>query len=170
MRVLVMMSGIAMGGAERNIVSVMPHMKVTGGELILCTLNKRLDSSLAETYLQTGLRRLDLGAVRMTDPAAWKRFRDVLRDEQIDIIHSQDQDTHVYSALARRRFGLPVVMTRHVMVEPAETLKTKVRAQLVLWAAKYGATKIIAVSEEVRRQFAKQAHASPSTIETTYNG
>lgn len=170
MRVLMMMSSIAMGGAERNIVSVLPYMKAAGIEPILCTLNKRRDSPLAAIYEQTGLPRLDVGAKRMTDPAAWKRFGAILRNERIDLIHTQDQDTHVYGALARRRFGLPVVMTRHVMVEPAETLKTKLRAQLVLWAGKYGATKIVAVSEVVRQQFAQQSHVPISKIETIYNG
>lgn len=170
MRALMMISSIAMGGTERNIVSVLPYLKQAGVDIRLCTLNTRRDSPLVDDFAQTGIERLDLGAKRMVDPAAWKRFTALLRNDQIDIIHSEDQDTNIYAAAAHRRLGAPTVMTRHVMFEPVDTLKEKLRARLLLLAAHYGFNRIVAVSEAVRQRFAQQARVPLDRIVTIYNG
>jgi glycosyltransferase involved in cell wall biosynthesis len=171
MRVLLMLSSMAMGGAERNIAAVLPHLSaVEGVQLTLGTLNTRRDSPLAALIAQSGVPRFDMGARRMVDRQAWRRYTDFLRRERIDLVHSQDQDTHVYNALSRRFLGIPSVMTRHVMFEPFTNLKTRLRAQLVLLSARYGADRVIAVSEAVRQQFARQARLPLERIETVYNG
>src|SRR5579864_4764351 len=170
MRVLFMMSSIAMGGSERILVSVLPFFRAEGISPVLCTLNTRRDSPLAGAFSQTNIQRFDLGAKRMTDRGAWQRFTELLRTEKFDILHTQDQDTHIYGALARRLLKIPVVMTRHVMFEPADSLKTNLRARLVLLAAHFGADRIIAVSEAVRKRFAQQARIPLARIETIYNG
>ncbi|NDJ86456.1 MAG: glycosyltransferase family 4 protein [Chloroflexi bacterium] len=170
MRAVMMISSIAMGGAERILVSVLPHFKEQGVDIRLCSLNTRRDSPLIEQFTESGIPRFDLGARRMVDPAAWRRFTTMLRDEKIDIVHAQDQDTNIYAALARRRLGIPSVMTRHVMVEPSEGIKETLRARLVLLAARYGFDRIIAVSEAVREAFSKLAKIDSERIETIYNG
>lgn len=170
MRVVVMMSSIAMGGGERNIVSALPYIHAAGAEVSLCTLNTRRDSPLTDDFNASGIQRFDLGAKRMIDLAAWGRFRAMLRDERIDLVHSQDQDTHVYAATALRLLGKPVVMTRHVMIEPMDTFKESIRARMVLGAARFGADRVLAVSEAVRQRFAEQAHIPLERIETIYNG
>jgi len=170
-RVLLMLSSMAMGGAERNIADLLPHLSaVEDIQLTLGTLNTRRDSPLAKLVAQSGVPRFDMGARRMVDRAAWRRYTDFLRRERIDLVHSQDQDTNIYNALSRRLLGVPSVMTRHVMFEPFTNLKTRLRAQLVLIAARYGADRVIAVSEAVRQQFARQARLPLERIETVYNG
>lgn len=170
MRVLMMVSSIAMGGAERILVSVLPYLREQGIEVKLCTLNTRRDSPLVEQFQQTGIERLDLGAKKMLDRTAWGKFNDLLDEQKIDLVHAQDQDTIVYAAAAHRRRKLPTVMSRHVLKEPADTWKEAVRAKMVLVAAKYGYDRIVAVSEAVRQDFSKLAHVPLSKIETIYNG
>lgn len=170
MRVVMMISGLAMAGTERNIVSVAPFIRDEGVDIRLASLNTRRDSALAEEFAQTGIERFDLGAKRMVDPAAWKRFTTMLRDEQIDLIHAEDQDTIVYAALAHRRLGIPTVMTRHVLYEPSDTIKESVRARMVLLAAKLGFNKVVAVSEAAGQEFARKAGLPEDKIVTIYNG
>lgn len=170
MRVLVMMSSIAMGGSERVAVSLMPYLNRAGITAELGTLNTRRDSPLADDFAKTGIRRLDMHARRMLDVQAWGRFRQMLHDEKFDLIHPQDQDTNIYGALAHRLLNIPVVMTRHVMYEPANTLKDQIRVKLMLWAARYGSDKVIAVSEATRQKFAAQTGLPLSKIQTIYNG
>jgi glycosyltransferase involved in cell wall biosynthesis len=166
-----MLSSMAMGGAERNIAALLPHLSaIAGVQLTLGTLNTRRDSPLAGLIAQSGVPRFDMGARRLIDRQAWRRYTDFLRRERIDLVHSQDQDTNIYNALSRRLLGIPSVMTRHVMFEPFTNLKTRLRAQLVLIAARYGADRVIAVSEAVRQQFARQARLPLERIETVYNG
>jgi len=170
MRILIMLSSLAMGGAERNIVSVLPYLNKDGVTPLLCTLNTRRDSPLTQSFAQTGVPRLDMQAKRLTDPAALRRFMALIRDQQIDLVHSQDQDVNIYAALAHRFLNVPTVMTRHVVEEPTPNWRKRVRAQLVLWSARYGFNRIIAVSEALRQHFAKLAGIPLARIETIYNG
>ncbi|NWF71308.1 MAG: glycosyltransferase family 4 protein [Chloroflexi bacterium] len=170
MRAVLMMSSLAMGGAERILVSVLPYLRATGLDVRLVTLNTRRDSPLTEDFVKSGIPRFDMGAKRMIDPDAWSRYVTMLRQEQIDIIHAQDQDTNIYAAAAHVRHGMPSVMTRHVLVEPMDTWKEATRARMVLTAAKYGFNRIVAVSEAVRQNFSKQAGIPLNRIETIYNG
>ncbi len=170
MRVLIMMSSIAMGGGERNVVSILPPLKQAGVDVMLCTLNKRRDSLLVEDFNRSGITRFDLAAKRMVDLGSWRRFSALLREQRIDLVHAQDQDTIIYAGLANRLLRLPTLMTRHVLVETANSWKTALRARMVLWAARYGMKRIVAVSDAVRTEFARQTGVPVSKIETVYNG
>ncbi len=170
MKVLLVLSSIAMGGTERNIVSISPYLKNAGADVYLCTLNKRRDSPLAEVFSQSGVERIDLGAQRMTDLSAIRRFGALLRVKNIDIVHAEDQDSIIYAGLARRLYSIPSIMTRHVMEEPVTSHKSKIRASLVFLSARLGVNGIVAVSNVVREHFSKQAHLPLSKIRTIYNG
>ncbi len=170
MRVVIMLSSVAMGGAERNVVSVLPYIRDLGVDVRLLTLNTRRDSPLLDDFLRSGIQRHDVAARRMIDPAAWSRFIKVLRDEKIDLVHAQDQDTIIYAGLAHLRYRYPTVMTRHVMVEPTDTWKEAVRARLLLLVAHYGYDRVVAASNAVRYNFARQARIPLDRIQTIYYG
>ncbi|MGB7342234.1 MAG: glycosyltransferase family 4 protein [Phototrophicaceae bacterium] len=170
MRILMMMSSLAMGGGERTVLSLMPQFKALGHDITLLTLNKRRDSSLTEVLEASGVARIDLDAVRMLDQNAYQRFADLLRSGDFDIIHPQDQDTIIYGALAHRHLKMPAVMTRHVMDEPTSTLKETVRARLLLWVAKFGFDRVVTVSDAVSRHFHELTGIPMAKIKTVYNG
>ena len=170
MRVLVMMSSIAMGGGERNVVSILPALKQAGVDVMLCTLNTRRDSLLVEDFSRSGITRFDLQARRMVDLGSWRRFSALLRNQDVDLVHAQDQDTIIYAGLAHRLLKIPTVMTRHVLQEAAYSWKTALRARMVFWSARYGMDRIVAVSEAVRCEFAEQTGIPSSKIETIHNG
>lgn len=149
-RVLWVTSGLQPGGGERNIVSVMPHLARSGAEVALCTLTRRWDGPLAEEFSRTGLRRFDLGARRLADPVALTRLVRLIRGAGVDVVHSQDQDGNILAALAGWLCRVPVVMSRHVIVEPAPTRRSAVRARLVLASMARRAAAVVAVSEAVR--------------------
>src|SRR4051794_24664110 len=95
MKVLMMIHGFQTGGAERNVVSLLPWLTKTGADVQLCTLNKRRDGPLAKVIEQLGISRLDLGAKRLTDHAALYRLNEILRLGRFDVVHTQDP----YSAI-----------------------------------------------------------------------
>ncbi len=171
MNVLLMISSIAMGGAERVLVSLLPHLRqIEGVNLMVCTLNTTRDSPLIEPFERTGVPRYDLGVPNLMDVTGWQRFLRLVREKEIDIISAQDQYTNLYGVLAHFATRIPVVMTRHVMVEPTDSRKEKILAQMTLWALRYGADQTIAVSEAVRQHLSKQARIPLSRIETIHNG
>ena len=166
-----MISGLALSGAERILVSVLPYFKrIEGVTPLLCTLNTWRDSPLVEEFNQMEIERFDLGAKRLIDPPAWLRFTKLLKEEKIDIVSTQDQYSNLFGAFAFWFSKTPIVMTRHVMQEPADTFREDVRARLMLWAARYGSHKVIAVSDAVRQNLSKQSGMPFSKIETIYNG
>lgn len=159
-----------MGGAERNIVSVLPYLQNKGVHIDLVTLTTRWDSPLADELAQTGIQRINLEAKRMIDPDAWSRFVKLLRDGRYDVIHSQDQDSNIYNALAHVRHKQTTVMTRHVLEEASDSWKENVRARMLLVSARVGFDRVIAVSEAARQRFASQTGLPLTRIETIYNG
>jgi glycosyltransferase involved in cell wall biosynthesis len=170
MHVLFLLSSLAMGGAERNVVSVLPYFQNEGIKVSLCTLNKRRDSPLVEDFLNTNIPRYNLGARRMVDYSSWIRFTSLLDDEKVDVVHAEDQDSILYAGTVYDRRQMPVIMTRHVLEEPASALKSLLRSKMVLWTAKNRMNRVIAVSEAVRNLFSQQANVPTSKISTIYNG
>ena len=75
MRVLAMISSIAMGGAERNMVNYLPYIRDLGVDLTVCTLNTHRDSALLDDFVKTGLPRIDMEAKKLLAPSAWRRVR-----------------------------------------------------------------------------------------------
>lgn len=170
MRVLMLLSSIAMGGAERNVVSVLPYLRDAGVDVVLCTLNKRRDSALVDVFSKAGIERFDLGANRLSDRRSWGKFLSFIHAQRVDIVHAQDQDAIIYAGMSKRFANIKTLMTRHVLQEPSRNWKFAIRSRLVLWLARRGMDRVVAVSEAVRHRFAVQARMSPSKIETIYNG
>ncbi len=170
MNVLLMMSSVAMGGAERNIVSLLPYLQTPNVKTMLCTMNTRRDSPLANADSLSHIERFDLEAKRMLDIRAFKKLLSIIRKQEIDVIHAQDQDTIIYAGLASRLLGRPSVMTRHVLDESDINWRKRIRLRLVFLSARYGIHKVIAVSNAVRENFHKKTNIPYSRIEAIYNG
>lgn len=170
MRVLMLLSSIAMGGAERNVVSVLPYLRDAGVDVILCTLNNRRDSALVDVFIKTGIERFDLGAKRLSDLRSWRKFISLIHAQRIDIVHAQDQDAIIYAGVSKWFANIRTLMTRHVLQESSWNWKFAIRSRLVLWLARHGFDRVVAVSEAVRHRFAIQAGVSFSKIDTIYNG
>lgn len=170
LRVLAMISSIAMGGTERNMVAYLPHVRDLGVDVTVCTLSTHRDSGLVEDFRATGLPRVDMGARKLLAPAAWRRFAAFVRRERYDIVHAQDQYTILFAASAADRRVAKTVMTRHVLDEPADDWRRATRARLVLAAARNRYDEIVAVSEATRRRFSEIARVPPERVRTIYNG
>lgn len=169
-RVAVMISSVALGGGERNVIAVLPRLVAAGVDPVLVTLNHRRDSSLVADVEAGDVRRIDLGARRLADPGAARRLVRILRDEGIDLLHTHDQDTHIIGAITRGCTGVPVVMTRHVLTENYRNRRQRVRVGLVLVAFRHGAHRVVAVSEATRSRVLELTRMDPSRVALVYNG
>jgi hypothetical protein len=79
MRPLLLISGLATGGAERVTVSFLRYLAGTGAEVVACTVTSRRDGPLAAELAAAGVARHDLGARRIADPLALLRLIRLLR-------------------------------------------------------------------------------------------
>ncbi len=164
-----MLTTLQTGGAERNIVQLVPHLRDLGVEVTVGTMTSAADSPLAADLAATRTRRVDFRGGRLADVWALERFVRFCRSERFDVIHAQDQYTIVSTALARPALGTPTVMTRHVLVEPADTRREAVRARCALVSARFGFDRVITVSDAVRVAL-ERSGVRPERLRTVHNG
>jgi glycosyltransferase involved in cell wall biosynthesis len=145
MRALVLISGLATGGAERVTVSFLRRLVATGHQASACTVTDRHDGPLALELASSGIRRHDLRAARLSDPRALVRLIRLVKREQPDIIHAHGQDASILAAAVRGVSHSPLIITRHVLDEPRNSWRQACRAQIAL-IAMHKADSVVAVS------------------------
>jgi glycosyltransferase involved in cell wall biosynthesis len=169
LRALVLISGLATGGAERVTVSFMRRLKALGIQAALCTVTGRQDSQLAMELRDAGVVRYDLGARRLADPRAAVRLARLLTRERVDVVHAHGQDASILAAAVRPLARVPLVVTRHVLDEPSASWRQRLRARLAC-AAFRRADAAVAVSCAAADRLAELARLPRTSIQVIANG
>ena len=170
MRVVYVLDGLSMGGAEANTLLLMQAMRQEGVDTLLCTLSNGRDGPLAEQAHQAGIKRFDLGMGRLYDLKAAVRFLKLLRREQVDLVHIEDPYANILGLVARYVMGIPVIITRHVLVDATATARDRRRAAVLNGSARLAADRIIAVASPVARLYAEQSGIPANRIDVVHNG
>ena len=169
MRALVLISSLATGGAERITVSFLCRLARMGIPALVCTVTARHDGPLATELSEAGVIRHDLGARRLADPLALLRLLRLLRRERIDLVHAHGQDASILAGAARRLSRVPLIITRHVLEEPAQDWRERLRAKLAL-ASIRRADAVVAVSSAAADRLAELARLPRSAFRVIPNG
>ena len=170
MRVVYILDGLSMGGAEINTLGLMQAMQREGVDTLLYTLSNGRDGPLAEKARQAGIKRFDLGMNRFYDLKAAVRFLNLLRRDRPDLVHIQDPYANILGLVARYVTGIPVVHTRHVLVDATATGRDRMRAAILNGSARLAADGIIAVAGPVAGHYAGQSGISADRITVVHNG
>ena len=170
MRVVYVLDGLSMGGAEANTLWLMQAMQQEGVDTLLCTLSNGRDGPLAEEAHQAGIKRFDLGMGRLYDLNAVVRFLKLLRREQVDLVHIEDPYANILGLVARCVMGLPVIVTRHVLADATATGRDRRRAAVLNGSARLAADRIIAVAGPVAEIYAEQSGIPADRINVVHNG
>ena len=169
-RVLFLLGGLPVGGAEANVVAAMPSFVEVGIEPVVCKLSRASDSFLAERVEGVaGCTRMDLAADGLFDLRAMRRLRRIVRAEGIEVVHAEDQYGSIFGLFATRALPTRFLLTRHVLLEMMHPLREATKSKLVFLAARR-ADAVVAVSEAVRQRFSAQAHVAPARIDVIHNG
>lgn len=169
MRPLVLISGLATGGAERVTASFLCWLARDGRNVPTCTVTDRHDGPLADELCGAGVRRHDLGARRLADARALGRLVRLLRRDGIDLVHAHGQDATILAAAARRLAGVRLVVTRHVLDEPRDDTRQRLRARAALAAIRH-AHAAIAPSTAAAARLAELARIPERRIHVLPNG
>jgi glycosyltransferase involved in cell wall biosynthesis len=169
LRPLVLLSGLATGGAERVTVSFVRRLRAMGIDVSVCTVTARQDGPLAAELSAAGVPRHDLGAARLADPRGLVRLGRLLARERPDVIHAHGQDAAILAAAARQFHPFPLVITRHVMEEPTTSLRERLRA-LAACVAFRRADAAVAVSHAVAQRLAQLSGVPHRSIHVIPNG
>jgi glycosyltransferase involved in cell wall biosynthesis len=166
---LVLLSSLATGGAERVTVSFARRLRAMGMDVAVCTLTARVDGPLAAELSAAGVPRHDLSARRLVDPRALVRLRRLLKRERPDVVHAHGQDASILGAVARRFFGVPLAITRHVLDEPAGNRRQRLRARAACAAFRH-ADAAVAVSGATAQRLAELSGLPRESIHVIPNG
>jgi len=150
------------GGAEQvisNLASSMDPAKYRG---VLCVfrpgwLQERTHSRGVPTYV--------IPTQGMTDWRWARRFRDLLIDEHVDLIHAHEFDANVQGAAVAAYLGIPLVATVH----GKHYFWEKLRRRLAYRWVSHRAT-MVAVSEDLKRFIVENVGIDSTRITVLYNG
>lgn len=170
LRIGLLLSGLPSTGAETVVVRSLTGIRALGVDPVLLTLNTQRDGALADEVRVVGVRRIDVDARRLFDPSAIRRLAMILRRERFDVVHAGDQDSIILAGLLCRIIGTPVVISRHVLVEPTDDLRERIRARLVLAVARWLCDHVIVVADAVGGALMARTSVPAERMTTVHNG
>lgn len=152
MKVLHVITGLAVGGAELQLRSVLQH---TRHDAEVVTLYN--PGAVADMIADDGGRVRDLGMSRNTQVSALLRLRRIIRDGRFDVVHAHLFRSCIYGRLAARLAGTPVVVaTEHSIGETHLERRRMTRGVQALYlGSELGSGATIAVSDAVRERLAR---------------
>ncbi|QUH02669.1 glycosyltransferase [Saccharopolyspora erythraea] len=106
MKVLHVITGLGVGGAELQLRSVLQHTRHDSDVVALYN-----PGDVADMIRSDGVRVRDLGMTSNTQLGAVLRLRELIRDERYDVVHTHLYRACVYGRLAARMAGTKVVVT-----------------------------------------------------------
>jgi len=168
-RPLLLLSSLAAGGAERVVVSLACRLAQRGYDAAVCTLTSSCDTHLADELRDGGVIRYDLAARRLSDSRAVFRYLRLLSRSGIDVVHAHGQDAWILASLAHRLTAVPLILTRHVLEEPAGTWRQSLRRRCALEAVRW-ADALVAPSSATAERLAELAGICASRIHVIPNG
>jgi glycosyltransferase involved in cell wall biosynthesis len=169
MSALLLISGLATGGAERVSVSFLKRAAALGHGVAACTVTSRHDGPLALELERAGVERHDLGAARLASPAAVMRLHKLLLSGRFQVVHAHGQDAGILAAAVRRLSATPLIITRHVLEEPVDTPGQRLRARAALAAFRM-ADRAVAVSAAAADRLAELGGVPRQRISVITNG
>lgn len=169
LNVLTMLSALKSGGAERVQARVIPSLADAGVSTTVCTVTDRTEASIAADFADTGAPHISLSGRRAFDPAAWLRLRRMLSSGVFDVVHAHDQQSQIVAGYVCATSRVPLVFSRHVVVDWVTGARTKARAKAVALATRIGPSHVITVSDAVADLLIEKGYPSERTT-TVYNG
>lgn len=166
-RILHVFTTLPVGGAENVLLSTLRRLNSKQYESTVCCLRDK--GALGQAVEALGVPLIELNRLHVGgwDGRIVRDLAAVIKDQRIDIVHAHLYHASLYSRLAARRVGVPVVVTTH-NTYPKQHHKWH-RRVLNWWLARGTAT-LIAVSEDIKRDIMRDDHVDGGRIRVIPNG
>jgi len=157
------------GGAERVVLSYMKKMDRKVFEPILCVLYRAWDTEMNEA-IALGIPCFHLNKKQGWDTRMLLKLIDVIRKEQIDILHLHNFSAIIYGTLAALLSTRPkIIRTEHNVIVTGKSIKRRALRFLKNLLGVFH-RKIIAVSDEVKQSQTQSDILFKKKYITIYNG
>ncbi|MBV8518227.1 MAG: glycosyltransferase [Acidobacteria bacterium] len=167
-RLLWLIDSLTVGGAESLIVPFARQLDPSRYELFLCCLATIQGNALEKELRAANIEVLNLGARNLRDLRAFRKLLRFLREQRIDLIHAHLTYASIWAAVASRLTKIPSVATLHV-APPADG-RFAIRDRLMRFVTNRWSSRVIAVSDALRRRYLERGGLAPSRIITVHNG
>ena len=157
------------GGAEHVLVDLARVAHDGGIEMSVVSLMPSEGLAYAEALEGAGVRVEALDLKSPWDPRGPRRMQSVLRSLRPDVVHSHLKHADVVAALALRGTGIPQVSTLHV-IEDAVTGVARFKRSIAARIRNRRVSRIVAVSDAVRRWYVEELGGDPRRVVTVRNG
>ncbi len=154
-----------MGGAELNLLNILTHLDCSQFRFFLYTF--QLESPMLDVLAQNNIR-----CVQIPYPVTFKGLKRYfglareVKEKKVDILHTYFEGADIWGTLLAKLTGIPVVVSSKRDMGFSKNKK-------ILLAYRFinpFITKIISVSEAVKKQVHVQEKTSLNKIVTIYNG
>lgn len=108
-RLLHLITGLDIGGAERQLPHILRRLDAARYQLIVCSLTT--DGPIGAELRQQGVEVVALGARKCTDLGVLVRLARLLRRRRVDILHAHLFHSNVVARLIGRVCRVPVIVT-----------------------------------------------------------
>jgi glycosyltransferase involved in cell wall biosynthesis len=156
---LLVVDSLEVGGAERHVVDLAVALSRKEFEVtVACSVAGDLSESLEEANVPVR-SLLDQLVKRRVSAAYGRELRRLAKEERFDLVHAHVYASAAAAAIATVGTGVPLVVTEHT-----EAIWRGRRARLVTrWFCRR-ASRVIAVSDAVKRRLVKQDDVPPEKI------
>lgn len=164
-RILHLITRLSIGGAERLLVDVVRRLDPARFESLVCCIQAKGELALELESAGIPLHCLDRMRSKHFD---WRAVRDLarlLRRERIALVHSHLYHANLYGRLAARLAGVPAIGSVHNVYT-----RSKLHRRLLNRLLSRTSARMIAVSDDVRRDLIEHDGIEPAKVVTIRNG
>lgn len=150
------------GGAERVISNLAASLDSDRYRAILCLFRPGWIQERSESC---GIRTYIIPTHGMMDWRWVLRFKRLLQEEKVDLIHAHEFDANVQGTFAAALTGVPLVATVHGKNYFGEKLRRRLAYR---WVSRHAT--MVAVSQNLKQFIVEQVGVSPDRIKVVHNG
>jgi glycosyltransferase involved in cell wall biosynthesis len=169
LRILQVVQGLEIGGAEKLQVTLARFHDPTQIELHLCSFRRIGDGPVARDLGAAGIPLSSLDGSRLGNPAALKRLVRLVRERGIEVLHSHLSTPNILVAAASAVTSRPAVSTLHALSSNNEG-RSRANRYLERWALRTGMRRVIAVAPEILSDAKKSLGIDPRRLVLVPNG
>lgn len=169
-RVLFLIDGLGIGGAERLLPLYLKELGALGFSVRVCALSVRQGNPVGAQLEAAGIE-VDLVPVgRLRHLHQVLHLAAYLRRQPPDLVHTQLEFANTLGCFLASRLGVPAVSTLHTLDDPVPGTRSHRRKRLMWWVLNRYCERIICVSEVARQHHLEVGRLSPRKLITHYNG
>jgi glycosyltransferase involved in cell wall biosynthesis len=168
-KILHLIESLGCGGAEKRLVSDLQNLDKSRFDNVVCFLYK--DDYYKQDILNQKIPVYSLGMKNIYDwPHGIFRLAAIIREQRIDIIHSQLFAANIYGRILAKFMAKPIVSTlQSCDYEPDNYLYSRKRQIVDRVTSKLASDKFIAVSDFVKESYIKRLGLKSEKFEVVYN-